>query len=297
LRSGFGGAKNVRVLLIARFVSERGELDTVRIPEVAIKYGHSVDVLSTTQISDAAASGKVQRYDVVICRFSNEPRATAMSRALLRAGVPVVGGDNGVTVGDDQVFTLQALHRARIPAPESVIVEKPEEAVRAVKVLGCPVVTKDPLTMGGVGVRLARDAAAVRRHLSDLHGGSRLVVQRFYSESAGEDRRLFVVGSEVVGSVRRVARGGEFRANLFLGGTALPHRATATERDLAVAAAYAVGLDVAGVDILHTSAGHVVVEVNHNPGVTGIDLAAEAIVNYAERRSRLTSAPQVRNGL
>jgi ribosomal protein S6--L-glutamate ligase len=138
--------------------------------------------------------------------------------------------------------------------------------------------------MGGGGVRLAADADEVRGHLGMVAGGGRLVVQRYYPESAGEDLRFFVVDNEVVGSIRRVARAGDFRANLSLGGTAVPHSAAATEAMLAVAAASTIGLDIAGVDLLDTNEGPVVVEVNHNPGATGIALAAAKIVDYAERK-------------
>jgi ribosomal protein S6--L-glutamate ligase len=279
----------VRLLLVARYVSERGSLDTIRIPEVAARRGHSIDVLRSDEANLASIQDVVQRYDAVICRFSSDPVASMLTRALLNVGVPIIGGDNGLTTGDDQTVTLEALRIAGIPTPEFAVVTSPGEADHAANAMGWPVVTKDPLTMGGSGVRLSADMDAIRLHLSELDEPPRLIVQRFYPEAAGEDHRLFVVGSHLVGSIRRVAQQGEFRANLFLGGMAIPYRATQEEADFAIAAAEAIGLDVAGVDLLDTDDGPLVMEVNHNPGATGIDLAADAIVTWAERRSGLTA--------
>jgi ribosomal protein S6--L-glutamate ligase len=133
-------------------------------------------------------------------------------------------------------------------------------------------------------VRLTKSAADALLHLTGLGGARALVVQRVHEEAAGQDLRLFVV-DDVVGAVRRAARPGDFRANLQLGGTAHPCRVSPSETSLAVEAAGAVGLAVAGVDVLQTRSGPAVMEVNHNPRATGIDAAADTIVMLAERRA------------
>jgi ribosomal protein S6--L-glutamate ligase len=273
----------LRLLLVARFVPERGVLDTIGIPGAAIRRGHLVDVVPSSSFDGGAVQEAALTHDVVICRFSGEPRGAAALDAVAALGVPVIGGGGRAAIGDDQVFSLEALERAGVATPEYFVINSPSAVDLIGSRFGYPVVTKDPRTMGGGGVRLAYDPAAVLLHLEELDTARGLVVQRFYSEAAGQDRRLFVVDSEVVGAVRRVAPPGEFRANLYLGGTAYPHRPSTREAALAVAAAGAVGLDVAGVDVLPTLRGPLVVEVNHNPGATGIARAAEAIVMLAER--------------
>jgi len=271
----------VRLLLVARFVPERGGLDTIGIPEAATRRGHIVDVIPSRVVK----SGAVPMCDVVICRFSGEPLAAAAVNTLAAVGLPVIGGGDRAAIGDDQIYSLSALARARVPTPEYAVIDNPAAVNEIGSQFGYPVVTKDPLTMGGGGVRLAKGAADVLQHLTELGGARALVVQRFYEEAAGQDLRLFVVDENVVGAVRRAARPGDFRANLQLGGTPHPYRVSPREAAMAIAAARAVDVDVAGVDVLQTRSGPAVMEVNHNPGATGIDGAADAIVMLAERRT------------
>lgn len=271
--------------MLVSAVWETGKLDTIGVPEALRARGHHVEVMSANNLKVVDAVKAGQPHDVVLCRFANQPRAIEASCRLARAGLPVVGGGRGVEVGRDQVLTLRALARAGLPSPEWAVVTSLPEIAPAATRLGWPVVTKAPYTVGGVGVRLAQDARAIAEHLENVRDDTRLVVQRFHAEAAGEDLRLFVVGDEVVGAVRRVAADGDFRANLWLGGTTQPFYPETDASRLAIAAARAVGLDIAGVDLLATSEGLLVVEVNPKPGVTGITSAVDAIVGLVERRA------------
>ncbi|MGH8402514.1 MAG: 30S ribosomal protein S6--L-glutamate ligase, partial [Gammaproteobacteria bacterium] len=118
------------------------------------------------------------------------------------------------------------------------------------------------------------------------------LVQQFIRESRGTDIRCFVIGGKVVASMKRLARKGEFRANLHRGGSAEAVRITPTERDMAVKAARIMGLNVAGVDIIRANKGSLVLEVNSSPGLEGIETAtkkdiAGGIIAFIERHARM----------
>lgn len=268
----------LHLLLVTRWVPECDERDMAGIPAAASARGHRVEILGAEHAYRASAMANTA--DAVICRFSNDREAILASDALARSGHVVIGGGAAVAVGDDQAATLQALWQDGVPTPETVVVDGPGDFDAAAR-LGWPVVTKQTHTMGGVGVSLAHDDKAI---WAGMRHGSRLIVQRFHAESAGEDKRLLVVGNRVTGAIRRQARDGDFRANLWLGGRHATHDFSRLERDLALRAAAAVGLDVAGVDLIDTRLGPLVIEVNPNPGVTGLPHTAAAIVRHAERR-------------
>jgi ribosomal protein S6--L-glutamate ligase len=276
-------AKNLRILVVARHVPEHDKLDLIGLPEEGRRRGHEVVAVCSSEIDERTLEGL--RYDAIVCRFSGEVRPAEAVRAARRSGTPVIGGDNGRWLGDNQIRTLRALRLAEIPTPSWRWVSSAAEAESTAKQIGYPVVVKHPGTMGGGGVRLAHNGQELAEFLDEF-GAERTVLQHFIAESAGTDVRIVVVGGRAVGSIRRTAREGDFRANLFLGGTAAPYDATPEELNLAIAAADAIGLDVAGIDILQSMYGPLVVEVNHNPGVTGISGAARAIVDLVEARVR-----------
>jgi len=141
----------------------------------------------------------------------------------------------------------------------------------------------------GVGVVLAETKAAARSVVAAFRQlDANILVQEFIEEAGGADVRAFVVGGEVVASMRRQGSPEDFRSNLHRGGTAESIELTDKERDVAVTAAAAIGLNVAGVDILQSNRGPLVLEVNASPGLegiegsTGVDVAG-AIIEFIER--------------
>jgi ribosomal protein S6--L-glutamate ligase len=116
-------------------------------------------------------------------------------------------------------------------------------------------------------------------------------VQEFIKEAEGKDLRCFVVGDKCVAAYQRVAAGGEFRSNLHLGGKALPIKLTALERKIAIKATQTMGLRIAGVDLIRSDRGPLVLEVNSSPGLLGVETAtkidvADAIIQYIEKNAR-----------
>jgi ribosomal protein S6--L-glutamate ligase len=141
----------------------------------------------------------------------------------------------------------------------------------------------------GLGVVLAENKNAAQSVLEAFNGlRARVIVQEFIREAKGADIRAFVVDGEVVGAMKRQGKEGEFRSNLHRGGSAMQIELTEEEKDTAIRAAAAVGLGVAGVDMLQSARGPLVLEVNSSPGLegieraTGVDIAGK-IISYIEK--------------
>lgn len=194
----------------------------------------------------------------------------------------------------DKLHSLQLMAQAGLPIPKTAVLAQPEAVITAVQsVGGPPVIIKLVRGTQGKGVILAHNLATAVAVMKTIQQANRqALVQEFIAESAGKDLRLIVVGNRCVAAMERRASGeGEFRANLHLGGTAVPITPDRQMIELAVAAAQAHGLKVAGVDILLSNRGPLVLEVNSSPGlqgietVTGVDVAGE-IITYLEKAAR-----------
>ncbi len=157
---------------------------------------------------------------------------------------------------------------------------------------GAPLIVKVISSTQGKGVLLAETDKAAESLINafrDLE--TEFLVQEFIQEAGGADIRCFVIGDKVIAAMQRSAKEGEFRSNLHMGGTATVIKLTPDERALAVKAAKVMGLDVAGVDIVRSKRGPLVLEVNSSPGLQGIETAtgkdvAGAIIKYIEKDSQ-----------
>jgi ribosomal protein S6--L-glutamate ligase len=156
---------------------------------------------------------------------------------------------------------------------------------------GPPVIVKLLEGTQGIGVVLAESTAAAASVIEAFHGlEQNILIQKFIKESKGADIRALVVGRKVVAAMKRQAVGGEFRSNLHRGGTAKKVRLSADFRKTALAAARVLGLRVAGVDMIESKEGPMVMEVNSSPGLEGIEKAtdidvAAAVIEYIEREA------------
>ena len=238
--------------------------------------------------------------DVVI------PRVGALSPALdlhllghlEAAGCVVLNPRDATLRARDKVSCAQVLAWRGVPVPRGVLLPSPvrlHDAVR--RVGGPPVVVKRARGAGGVGVMLAHtldEAASHARLLWDV--GAQVVVQEYLAEAGGADVRAFVVGGRLVAAMERRARAGEFRANLHQGGSVRAAALDAATRRVVEKAARTLGLDVAGVDLIASARGPLVVEVNASPGLRGIELAtgidvATAVVRHALSRFSSPARP------
>lgn len=224
--------------------------------------------------------------------------ALAAGRALIARGAVPLNDLDAMSVASDKLRTAERLVAAGIPTPRTILAKDLDRLDFAIDAVGgAPVVIKPLGGAQGRGVMVASTRAEAVAILENLIlTGRDHLVQELVREAAGEDLRALVIDGEVVAAMRRRARPGEFRPNLHRGGTAQAVEPTAAERAAAVAAAGAVGLRFAGVDLLHGPAGPVVVEVNGSPGLegiegaTGLDLAGRAI-EALERRVAAERAP------
>jgi ribosomal protein S6--L-glutamate ligase len=190
----------------------------------------------------------------------------------------------------DKLRSLQILSRAGLGLPKTVFTNYAREVDEIVDAVGgAPVIIKLLEGTQGLGVVLAENRKAANSVIEAFHGlKARVIVQEFIKESKGSDIRAFVVDGEVVGAMKRQAKEGEFRSNLHRGGTAEVIKLTRMQKSAAVLAAKKMGLGVAGVDMIISKRGPLILEVNSSPGLQGIETAtgvdiAGKIVEYCER--------------
>lgn len=214
---------------------------------------------------------------------------TAVVRQFEMMKVPAAVDSQAILRSRDKLRAMQLLARAGVGLPRTVFTNYSKEASALVKQAGGPpVVIKLLEGTQGLGVVLAETEGAATSVIEAFHNlKARFIVQEFISESRGADLRVFIVGGEVVGAMKRQGREGEFRSNLHRGGTGTLVKLSQKEKKSALAAAAALDLAVAGVDMLQSKRGPLVLEVNSSPGLEGIEKAtgtdvAGRIVAYVE---------------
>lgn len=190
----------------------------------------------------------------------------------------------------DKLRSLQILARAGVSLPKTAFTNYSKDAKRILtQVGGAPCVLKLLEGTQGVGVVLAETKSAAESVLEAFQGlKARVIVQEFIEEAKGADLRVIVIDGVVVGAMKRQAKEGEFRSNLHRGGTASIVELSEEEENIALKAARVMKLGIAGVDLLQSKSGPMVMEVNSSPGLEGIETAtgkdiAKAIIRYVER--------------
>jgi ribosomal protein S6--L-glutamate ligase len=193
----------------------------------------------------------------------------------------------------DKLRSLQILSRAGIGLPKTIFMDYSRDTEGIVEAVGgAPVVIKLLEGTQGLGVVLAENKKAAQSVIEAFHGlHARIIVQEFIKEAKGTDLRAFVVDGEVIGAMRRQAmREGEFRSNLHRGGVATVIKLSRVEKHAAIMAAKKMGLGIAGVDMLPSNRGPLIVEVNSSPGLEGIEGATKVdiagkIIRYLEKHA------------
>ena len=218
---------------------------------------------------------------------------TAVVRQFEMMGVYSVNESVAITRSRDKLRALQLLSRKGIGLPVTGFANRPGDTEDLLKMVGgAPLVIKLLEGTQGVGVVLAETNKAASSVVEAFRGlNAHFMVQEFIAEANGADIRCFVVGDKVVAAMERRGKEGEFRSNLHRGGTAKLVRITPEERSTAVRSAKVVGLNVAGVDLLRSNHGPVVMEVNSSPGLEGIETAtnkdvAGMIIEFIEKNAR-----------
>jgi ribosomal protein S6--L-glutamate ligase len=192
----------------------------------------------------------------------------------------------------DKFRSLQILSRAGLGLPKTIFMDYAKHTEGIIEAVGgAPIIIKVLEGTQGLGVILAENKKAGQSVIDAFHSlKTRIMVQEFVKESKGADLRAFVVDGEVVGAMRRQAKEGEFRSNLHRGGSAQLIKLSNAEKNTAITAAKKMGLGVAGVDMLPSSRGPLIIEVNSSPGLEGIEGATKVdiagkIIQYLERNA------------
>ena len=219
-------------------------------------------------------------------------RGVSIIRQLDVLGVPHTLDADALLLARDKSCCLQRLTAAGIDVPRTVLCFSIFEArLIAKKLAPFPVVVKLLESTHGVGVALAHNMHQLQRLVEGfLQLQNSVLLQEYVRESQGKDVRAFVVGDRIVATMERTAAAGEFRANMHRGASAVPIELSAEDQALVLRTAALIGVEVAGVDLIPSKRGHLVMEVNASPGLegiegaTGIDIAG-AIVEYAASKS------------
>ena len=202
---------------------------------------------------------------------------TAILRQFEMMGTYSLNESTSITRSRDKLRCLQILSRSGIGLPVTGFAHSTKMSAKLIEMVGgAPCVIKLIEGTQGKGVILADTSKGAESVIDGLaQMDAHFLVQQFIPESNGCDIRALVIGDKVVASMKRVAKEGEFRANLHRGGTAEPVKLTAAEQDMAINAAKALGLSFAGVDLLRSKAGPLIIEVNSSPGLQGIERTTE----------------------
>ncbi len=232
-------------------------------------------------------TGNIPEVDAIIPRIGASVTfyGLAVVRQFEALGVLTTAGASAIACSRDKLHSLQSMSRAGLPIPRTAVIAQPRALFAAVHAVGgVPVVIKLIRGTQGKGVVLAKNLATVLAVLEKVHKARRqALMQEYVAESTGRDMRIIVVGDRCIAAMERIATDGDFRANLHRGGSAVSVNPDGATSRLAVAAARAHGLSVAGVDLIQSHRGPLLLEVNSSPGLEGIesvtkvDIATEII--------------------
>ncbi len=271
---------------------------TQRLKVAALERGHDAMVLNTLRFGidltrdepDLQFRGRhLSDYDAVLPRIGASITffGLAVVRQFEQMDVYTPNTAAGIANSRDKLRSIQILSRHDIGIPKTTFVRDRKDVLAAIKrVGGAPVVIKLLEGTQGIGVILAPDNKVAEAVVETLQSTKQnVLIQQFISESKGKDVRAFVVGDRVVAAMRRVAQGDEFRSNVHRGGRTELVELDEEYQRVAVQSAQIMGLKVAGVDMLESDRGPLVMEVNSSPGLEGIEGAtgldiAGAIVDY-----------------
>jgi len=219
---------------------------------------------------------------------------TAVVRQFEMMGVYSVNESVAISRSRDKLRACQLLSRKGIGLPVTGFANSPDDTDDLLSIAGgAPVVIKLLEGTQGVGVVLAETKKAAESVIEAFRGlRANFMVQEYIKEAGGADLRCFVIGDKVVAAMKRQGKEGEFRSNLHRGGTATLIKLTPEERSTAVRSAKVMGLNVAGVDLLRSNHGPVVMEVNSSPGLEGIETATDRdiagmIIEFIEKNAKL----------
>lgn len=281
---------------------------TKRLLEAATQKGHNCHIIDTIRCYMNITSRKPEVHyngkplpvpDAIIPRIGASITfyGTSVVRQFEMMGVFSLNESVAISRSRDKLRSLQLLSRKDVGLPVTGFANSPDDVRDLIKIAsGAPLVIKLLEGTQGIGVVMAETTKAAESVIAAfMELDANILTQEFIQESNGEDIRCFVIGDKVVASMMRKAKEGEFRSNLHRGGSALNIKITPEERRTAVRAAQVLGLNVAGVDMMRSARGPLVLEVNSSPGLegiektTGVDVATKIIEFIEHRQAHFTN--------
>ena len=290
----------MRIIILSR---KESLYSTNALLRAAKTRGHQVRVLDTLQFDISVSRRNPELFyqgtpvgpvDAVIPRIgaSITMFGLAVVRQFEMMGIYCLNESQAIARSRDKLRSLQILSQHDIGVPPTVYTRQAEHVPACIqRVEGPPVVVKLLEGTQGIGVILAESKVAASSVIEAFHGlDQNILIQKYIKEAKGADLRAFVVGRKVVASMKRQAVAGEFRSNIHRGGKAKKFRLPPDYRKTALAAARTLGLRVAGVDMIESDDGPMVMEVNSSPGLEGIEKStgigvADAIIEHLEREA------------
>lgn len=289
-------------LMNLKILSRNSQLySTRRLVEAGLKRGHSVEVVDPLKCDLIIEKKnptvyykgrKLETTDAIIPRIgaSITYYGTAVVRQFEMMNTFTTTTSQALVVSRDKLRSLQILSKSRLGLPKTIFTNYSRDVAEVIDhVGGAPLIIKLLEGTQGLGVVLAETKNAAESVIEAFNGlEARVIVQEYVKEAKGADIRAFVVDGQIVGAMKRQGKEGEFRSNLHRGGTANIIELTNEEEIAAIKAAKAMGLGVAGVDMLQSERGPLILEVNSSPGLEGIETAtgkdiARTIIKYIER--------------
>jgi ribosomal protein S6--L-glutamate ligase len=271
--------------ILRAIASKRHEPAYVKTDEVRLVVGEPPDALHN--------GSSLQGANVFIPRIGRSMTnfGTMLLRHLEIMDVPTTMSDEALTTARNKFLALQALHEAGVPVPRTVLLASRPSALEARTFVPYPAVLKILTGTQGIGVMRVKDLDETASIVDTLNMFGEVVCLQEYIPNPGIDIRAFVVGDEVVASMKRVAPHTEWRANIHLGAKGQKVELSEDTKAVAVRASRAVGLEISGVDLIMSGDAPYVLEVNASPGfrglldATGVN-AADAIVDYAVEKGK-----------
>lgn len=289
---------------IAILSNGNANYSTKRLVEEAESRGHKVSVIKYKNCylslddkhPDVFYNGeKLKGFDAIIPRISNSMTryGCAIVRQFEMQGIWTASSSIAITRSRDKLRAAQILTKAGVDTPKTLVSRNTADIDDLLEQIGLPVIIKLASGTHGNGVVLAETKKAAKSALQAFYlyneDGTNILIQEYIKESAGSDIRAFVVGSQVIASMKRQSLDDDFRSNLHKGGEGTTVKLTEEEKKMALRAAKAMGLHIAGVDLMRSDRGPLVLEVNASPGfgiekITGRDVATK-IIDYVEHNA------------
>lgn len=274
---------------------------TKRLAEAARIRGHNVRVLNHLKCYVSIEENKpaiyyngqaLEHIDAVIPRIGASVTfyGTAIVRQFEMMQIFTTTKSQSLVISRDKLRSLQSLSKAGVGVPKTAFASQPRDIDNLITLVGgAPLVIKLLEGTQGIGVVLAESRKAAKSVIEAFYGlKADILIQEFVKEASGADIRAFVIDGEVVAAIKRQGKEGEFRSNLHRGGNAVPIDLSPEEKAAALKAAKTLDLSVAGVDMLQSSRGPLIIEVNSSPGLEGIETItkidiAGKIIEYIEK--------------